>query len=307
MVSLSLFGDLVFILTSLKGFLVINSLSTAWLNMVLQAVNVGFSFDRILTFGANLHNMVSRFEIDFDFEVKNYDGMTSVYYNMRRKLEKFKYVGYKKINIVFAHGISTSIEIDWEDKKSVRIRSVIPRSAITSGVDGISLSDVYREVFNCLHVLWEKNNWNKDDLVEIYDTIKKVNYEAKLPGRSFSSPDKKKKAQLFFDIYPKYTDYYLQFSEKKSVQPKIHFLKGRPNPDLFFGFFGELYWRDNEYFFITDFNKEIFFIFSIKDNSFSIEFQPKINSLDTLKGYVKAFQSDVPHEESLRLLGFRTN
>ena len=73
----------------------------------------------------------------------------------------------------------------------------------------------------------------------------------------------------------------------------------------FFAFFNNAYWRDNEHFIFHDFNKEIFYVFYINDNNFSIEYRPLYNSQAQLEDYVKAQGFEVSTNERLRLLGLK--
>lgn len=233
-----------------------------------------------------------------------------IQYNYIKYLSRLKYISYKRIDIIIDAGNSElqQFNIEWDDGKSARVSVDIDRLDLDDLSSIESVVNIYNAVATCLIALWKKNNWNPNDIEGALTEIEKEKYRVSVIfGKKYTSPDKKHKAEFVCDIFSEYADYYLQVAINKNItRQKIKFLKGTPIVDLFFTFFNKLYWRDNEHFILHDFNKEIFYVFYVNDNNFSIEYRPIHNSQDQLENYVKAYSFGVSTSERLMLLGLKS-
>ena len=240
------------------------------------------------------------------FEEKEFDSysLKHIQYNVHKRLQQLKYVSYRRIDI-FLIDKERDIEVDRDDKKKASLKCSFDRAVIKDISDNKSIASLYDTTFKCLKLLWQRNSWDVEDLNHMHSNITAENYFSSLCiGKKLVSPDKKNKAEFWCELYPTYANYYLCFLKGRGEQvQKILFLRGHSDPDLFFYFFSNRAWRDNEYFLLSDINKEIFYIFNVNEPGFSIEYRPMNNTLEECKNYVRAFQADIPHNERLRLLG----
>lgn len=229
-----------------------------------------------------------------------------IQYNLYKRLTRLKYVTYQRINILLIDKKGKEdIQIEWDDKKSANLKVYLDPKLMTTITAIDSIAAIYDVLFECLEVLWVKYGWNVGDLKNMHLEIIGENFSSFLVyGKNLVSPDKKYKAEFFCELFPEYTDYYLNFLGKKGeLINKIKFLHGHPDPSIVFGFYTNSNWRDNECFLLADINKEIFYLFNVKKDEFSIEFIPTYNSLEECKNFVLAFQANVSHKEMMRLLG----
>lgn len=214
---------------------------------------------------------------------------------------KLKYIGYSRINIDLVETTSTSIER--EDKRSVLLICPAPLGLLQSIEERENYVHLYKQVFNCLRVLWVKNNWDVGDLDKIYEEIELNDFRSNIIyGQTLTSHNRKYKAEFRCDLYPEYSDYSIQFLEKLNIIKSVKFLKGHPDPSLFFGYFNVRWWRDNENYLLSEFNKEIYYCFNITSDDFTIDFRPQYNSVEQCQNKIKAFQFDTSHEEMQELL-----
>lgn len=252
--------------------------------------------------------MLKEFYLSFKNSELDAQKIKHIQYNFIKRLNKLKYVSYRRIDISLSVGNTSgdqTVEFEWDDGKTASIIYGLNEDILGSLTSKENIINIYKAVLNCIKILWKKNNWDPDDLFSIYDEIEKNFFEVSVKfGKPFSSPDKKRTAEFVCEVFPEYADYYLQVFEKETQEKrKIKFLKGLTVIELFFGFFNNPYWRDSKCFFITDINKEIFFIINVDNDSCAIEYKPVYNSLEQCKNYVQAFQAGVTSKERLRLLG----
>ena len=249
--------------------------------------------------------MLQQFYIVFERKELDSFSIKHIQYNIKKRLQELKYVSYRRLDILLVDTEGEDGDIEWDDKKTANMKCYIdPLRFISTSKE--SIVEVYLAIFKGLRILWERNQWMADDLTEIYRNIEQddffsfINY-----GKVLVSPDKKHKAQFFCELYPQYADYYLLFfNSKGKVVQKVPFLHGHQDPDIYFSFFLNRAWRDNEYFLLSNNNKEIFNVFNVNESNFSLEYRPLNNSLEECKNYVAAFQANISSSERLKLLGF---
>lgn len=251
--------------------------------------------------------MLKEFYLKFISHEFDSQKIKHIQYNYIKRLNKLKYVSYRRIDIMIEVNDTTEeekIEILWDDTKTSKMICNIDKN-VANDVSSLScIIQVYKKVFNCLTALWKKNKWESVDLHSIFANIESEWFKVSITyGKTYLSPNKKHKAEIFCDIFPDYADYYLKILCKGSINvSKFKFFKGLTNIDFFFSFFNNYYWRDDSFFLITDINKEIFFLFNIEMGFSGIEYKPFDNSIEKCKNFVQAFQASVTQEQRLKLL-----
>lgn len=221
-----------------------------------------------------------------------------VQYNILKRGSKFKYCFYKRVEICIIDGEEEiSIESSHNSAKVFLAKELVNNIR--------DIPNIYKQIERGLITLWNINNWNKDDLNSMFEEIKSEKYSSTFEFGRHLSPDKKSKMQFNCEIHSSYADYYLQYLDKKNnILKKVLFLKGLPDIMQFFLFFNSYKWISNETFVLSDLNGEIFFVFKV-DDDFIIDFQPRYNTLESCKNYVKAFSFDINYQERMRLLGLK--
>ena len=218
-------------------------------------------------------------------------------YNVEQHLNALGYCKYRKIDVNLTNNPQhDQMGIWWDEKRDATIYHYF---------DGnFDLPHQYNELLNGLKILWQKNNWNTDDLQHIYDKIIEEGFTVSLPEtKPIPSPDKQHKAALSAEMYTGYSDNYIRFfNKRRKWQRKIKILKGKELPDGFFWFFHNRQWLDNDNFQLSDWNNEVIFTFNIHKDEYSIDFKP-LHSLDMAQNKLKSFEAGLTFEESQKLFG----
>lgn len=253
--------------------------------------------------------MLNQFYIVFENSALDSFSLKHIQYNIQKRLQELKYVSYRRLDVVLADAKDGDGKIEWDDKKTANIKCSVDLSLDAPVTDKRSIKSQYLAIFNGLGGLWERNQWDIADLNNIYSKIEQEGFASSTSyGKILVSPDKKHKAEFFCEIYPEYCDYYLLFwGNKGKLEQRILFLHGHPDPGIFFNFFSNRGWRDNQYFLLSDINKEVFYIFNVNEPTSSLEYRPLNNTLEECKNYVAAFQANIPNSERLKLLGLPSN
>jgi len=97
----------------------------------------------------------------------------------------------------------------------VNIKCNIEKEILNDLTKKENIVEVYKHLIKCLEALWTKNQWNLFDLKKNYQEIEKEDFRVSgVYGKTFSSPDRNHKAQFYCEMYPTWTDYYLEFLNK---------------------------------------------------------------------------------------------
>lgn len=245
------------------------------------------------------------FEVNDSFANGKWVGMYAITVNLIKRIRKLKGLSYNRLQLILQNGEPDQTTVDWENSRNIRVHLYLDFNKIVNCREPEQIKLAYKLIFDSLRVLWKLRGWQKEDLDKIYSQIVEENYEVSaVYGNAFHSRDKQHKVELYCKLMPDYAEHYVRFLNKKNqVLREVFYLKGGLNPIMFFGFFNSIYWRDNEHFFIVDMNREIFYIFQVSVDNFSIEFKPLYNSIEDLKNYVRAFDWNVSAEEHARLMG----
>jgi len=249
--------------------------------------------------------MIQEFILRFESNQIDSFRIKHIQYNIQKRLNLLKYIKYTKMHITFCVNDVEDAQINWDDTRRVEIKYCLEGKLTEDLSEHENIVGIYRNTIAALNLVWEKNNWVNSDLNKLLNEVEADNYLSYgVYGKAKISPSKKYKAEFFLEMFPDYSNYYIQFKGNgKDKLRRIMFLKGLADPFTFFGFFRTALWKDNNYFFLKDVNNEITYVFDINRESYSIEYKPSINSIDQLHNYVRAFQSDIPISEMYRLLG----
>jgi hypothetical protein len=234
-------------------------------------------------------------------------GMISAKYKIQQKLNTLSYCNYSRIDFTLTNNKQEDpgrMGVWWDTGKRADIQCYADEKTFRRPDGSTDLPQMYKAILAGLELLWEKKGWNVADLRDIYRKIEEEGFFVSVTaGKALTSPDKQYKAEFYCVLYPGYADYYLWFyNKRKKWERKIMFLKGHEELALFFNFFQNRDWRDNEYFLISDWNKEVIFIFNVHTDSFTVEYKP-VHSLEMARNKLKSFEAGLTQEERSKLFG----
>ncbi|MDO6433191.1 hypothetical protein Q4E93_21455 [Flavitalea sp. BT771] len=240
-------------------------------------------------------------------EMEGIPGMIAARYNIQQKINTLHYCNYNRIEVILTSNKQedpSRMGVFRDDGKRAHLQYYADEKAFRRPDGSTDLPQLYKALLAGLEILWEKKGWNTEDLREIYRKIEEEGFFVSVAaGKALTSPDKQCKAEFYCVLYPGYADYYLWFyNKKKKWERKIMFLKGHEEPALFFNFFQNRDWRDNEYFLISDWNKEVFFVFNVNTDAFTVEYKP-VHSLEMAQNKLKSFEAGLTQEERTKLFG----
>ena len=229
-----------------------------------------------------------------------------IQYNVIKRLCKLKYVTYRRIDIAMVFGIETGkIDYTWGDDKATGITCILKADGSSDFTSVEMIKAIYDLLLLCFKDLWDKNAWDTGDVDRVFNDIDMGSAFATVTyGKTFIAPGRKHKAEFYCEVFPDYANYFFHLlGNKSSPGKKIQFLKGHTPIETFFMYFNNPYWRDNEYFILSDMNKEVFLLFNISADSVLVEYRPIIGTLEECKNHLRAFEWDVSTADSLRFLG----
>jgi hypothetical protein len=219
-----------------------------------------------------------------------------IQYNLAMRIRKLKYYKYRRFELIL-NPLKSGIDIVLNDFKTAYIIAELPPNLL-NGDNPDNVRDLYSLILGYLDEVWKNNNWDSDDLSNIFNDIREQNFQCISPyGKVISSPDKKLKASFSCEITPRFTNYSLEIHDrKKQLVNKFLFLKGQQDLIIFFLFFSSYYWVDNENFVLSNRSKEIFFVYNMQ-HGVTLEYRPSANSLEECQNYVDAFRFDITTKE----------
>ncbi|PVD53793.1 hypothetical protein DC498_04595 [Terrimonas sp.] len=232
------------------------------------------------------------------------EGTPPIKYNLQKRLAQLRYIDYAKIEVLLGSQ-GKHLHIEWEDKRSIIVYCEIDPSSISNLSTKSELEYLYSRLKEVFIAIWQKRSWPILDLVEIFKAIEESEYESTLYyGKYIMSPSRNFKAELYCELFPVYTNYYVVFHKKDNMLfQKIFFLKGISDPSLFFDYFQRRHWISEETFVISDLKNEMLYQFNVTSSDFSVVINPSSNSVEECENILKAFRFDIPPNERLKLLG----
>lgn len=218
-------------------------------------------------------------------------GAFAIFTNISKRLQKVKDLNFRHWKIFLTNGDPEKSHIYSEFKNDLEITLFLDYNKIENCKEDAGIRLLYKLLFQSLEYVWQSKGWDINTLQSIFAEIENEGYKVSaIIGKDHASPDKKFKVQLYCELFPDYSDCYIHFLHKGRIHNSVKFLKGKLNPQKFYGYFSNLYWIDNENFIISDFYKEIFYLFNINSDTFSLEFRPNDHSLEKLQEILKDFQ-----------------
>jgi hypothetical protein len=204
--------------------------------------------------------------------------LTHVKYNVQKNINSLKYCHYKRISLQVIHDPEyepSRMGIWWDDGRIADIRWYADPRAWRTGDGRPNLPFVYKTILRALENLWEQRRWPLGDLRGLYLFMESEGFFVKIPcEKVLMSPDKQHKVEFICDLYADHADYFLIFSARQNKwRKRIKFLEGHEDPEVFFWFFANREWKDNEQFVLSDRNEEILFIFDVNRNDFAVEYR----------------------------------
>jgi len=204
--------------------------------------------------------------------------LTHVKYNIQKNINGLKYCHYKRISLQVIHDADyepSRMGLWWDDGRIADIRWYVDARVWRTKDGSLNLPFVYKTILSALELFWTQKQWPVADLRELYHRMEREGFFVKVPyEKILMSPDKQHKVEFFCDLYPDHADYYLIFSARQNKwRRKIKFLKGHEDPEVFFWFFANRGWKDNERFVLSDKNEEILFVFDVNKDDFSVEYR----------------------------------
>jgi hypothetical protein len=218
-------------------------------------------------------------------------GAFAIETNIGKRLRKVKDLSFRQWKIFLNNGEPEQSYVHWEFKRDLEITLFLDFNKIENCKEDSNIKLLYKLLFQSLEYVWVARGWDINTLQNIFSDIEKEGYKVSgIYGKDHISPDKKFKAQLYCELLPDYSDCYVRFLQKGRIYKSIKFLMGNLNPEMFYGYFTNCYWADNDNFIICDFYKEMFYLFNVNSETFSLEFRPNDHSLEQLQEKLKRFQ-----------------
>ena len=204
--------------------------------------------------------------------------LTHVKYNIQKHINVLRYCQYKRISLQVTHDPDyepSRMGLWWDDGRIADIRWHVDARVWRAKDGRLNLPSVYKTIVSALELLWGQKQWPVADLQELYQAMEGDGWFVKAPfGKISMSPDKEHKAEFFCDLYHDHADYYVIFSARQNKwRKRIKFLEGHEDPEVFFWFFANRQWKDNEQFILSDKNEEILFVFDVNKDDFSVEYR----------------------------------
>jgi len=204
--------------------------------------------------------------------------LTHVKYNIQKHINVLRYCHYKRISLQVTHDPDyepSRMGLWWDDGRIADIRWHVDARVWRAKDGRLNLPSVYKTIVSALELLWGQKQWPVADLQELYQAMEGDGWFVKAPfGKISMSPDKEHKAEFFCDLYHDHADYYVIFSARQNKwRKRIKFLEGHEDPEVFFWFFANRQWKDNEQFILSDKNEEILFVFDVNKDDFSVEYR----------------------------------
>lgn len=237
----------------------------------------------------------------------NIPGIIALKYTLQIRINSLTYCSYRKIDLLLTGSELSPLGRTglWrDDGKNAVIQWYADERTFRLEDGTTDLEALLTIILRALEELWRKKGWPVDDLAEMHRIIVREQFYVSMTyGLVRASPVKKHRAELYCQLYPSHTDYFVRFRGKNSPARKVHFLKGQEDPEILYEFFRHRTWKDDESLVISDWNQEIFFIFNIQKDDFTLEFRPTYHSLEVCMDKLRSFGAGLTPDERLGLFG----
>src|SRR5882757_3463131 len=120
--------------------------------------------------------MLKLFFLVFDNEKADSLKIKHIQYNIQKKLYTLKYIRYGRIDVLFDIDHGGETETFWEHSRSARVKTGLDKAFVNDLSARDSIAGIYKSTVAALKILWDKNNWAKDDLDGLLGEAEKENY-----------------------------------------------------------------------------------------------------------------------------------
>lgn len=247
--------------------------------------------------------MLNYFQISFpDAEVETYN-LYHIQYNFLNCLKNYKFIKYKRINILIQ--LSSTEVIDFVGLDS----SILNIHIEANIINPIDLTDdffkwVYDKTNYALGILWDFKKWPLENLKKLHSYLRENNYQCLINfSKRKKSILKDFSAELNIELLPTFANLYADFYDKKNTHINhVLLIKGFVDISLYTRFFSNSYWTIENKYIIQDELKEIEFIVSPLNPEINVHYSPMYNTEKQLKKLIKALSWNISQEERLKLL-----
>jgi len=227
--------------------------------------------------------------------------------NILNTIKEIKGIRCTRVNFEF-------IEIDNKTLKLEYFNSPVSKSICYVDIScNISINDenfvekYTNIIFEALKVVFEHKGWDLFELRKAKEYLIKNNYIIPVIYAKKWTKNREISGEIQRYYYENYTEFiFIARNRKKEVICKKTLYKTILNPLLFDRFY--TYFRsDDNKFIIEDELKEIKQIIDPITCSYKVKFYPKDNTIEELKGFMKAMLYDTPENERRKLFGYPGN
>jgi|SRR5580658_9501410 hypothetical protein len=120
--------------------------------------------------------MLKQFYVSFEDLKFDSFALKHIQYNVQKHIGKLKYITYRRIDIMLSCLPINGSEIEWDDKRSSKIRMPVTESMASNVKQMDVIAAIYDIIFRAISDLWKKNNWNVEDLKDAQSKIEKDRY-----------------------------------------------------------------------------------------------------------------------------------
>ncbi len=245
--------------------------------------------------------MLKYLEISFDGNVSLTRKCQHIQFNLFEKIEKLKYIKLQRINVIY--NLSTDEDNNFEilgaHDKICNLRCSISDPCLEF------TRKVTLKTYEGLRQLFILKKWNVEDLEKAISESITDKFNVPIPYiKKKWSQDKAFYGEVKINYQPEFAEFiFVAYDKSKKPICEISILKVRLNPMLFRRFLNEAKWDGHNYV-ISDQEEEIGFFIDPVSCTIEIQYSPKFNSIEELKGYMRALHYQTVDNESNKLLGF---
>jgi hypothetical protein len=256
--------------------------------------------------------MTGYFQIIFEDNLMPTWRVYHIQFNFLLKLKKIRYLKYRNINFYFTRNELEQAGCEFRGIEStvLSIHYRLTRDEQETLGDHNSeefIGMVYSTVFRALHVLWDKKNWNEEDLLRLKETMRKENYRSIYPlFGPILNISRKYKATAYADYFADFANIFVEFNLGKNKKLQVLLSRATVDNAIIKRFVHNGFWNTKDEFIIQDELKEIEFLINPAAENIEVKtslFPGANNNLSELEGYLKALAFDTDEKERYRLLG----
>jgi len=240
-----------------------------------------------------------------NWEYKN----KSIYleFNILMAIQKIQNLRCTRINIEFKEIDNKILELEYYNSPVSKSICYVDVSCSISINDENFIEKYTNIVFEALKVVFLHKSWNLSELQKAKEYLIENNYIIPVIYAKKWIKNRKISGEIQKYYYENYAAFiFIAKNRKKEIICKKTLYKTILNPLLFDRFYTYFRSEDNK-FIIEDELKEIKQIIDPVNCSYEVEFYPKENTVEELKGFMKAMLYNTPENERRKLFGYPSN